>query len=556
MRASGLGYWLLAATGFVVVVLLLDSSGLLSDDAAIVVDDVAQLAAGLWATVLCWLTARRLGGPERTWRRWMTFAMAGWSVGQALWSWYQIFSDTDLPSPSLADVGYLTLPVLALPALLVLASEPSHAVSGRRGAPLVFLLDALIVVGSLFILTWSTALGSVVRAGAPTSLAFTVAIAYPLTDLMLVVIVVLLGVTLRVPSQLRLQLLLLALGLVGLSVSDSIFAYIVSSGADEMPPITNVGFIAGPLLIGLAALAPAVEASVPRGVRKRWAIDRGHLLLPYVLVAVTLAVVGVQLSLGHGIDALETWIAWIVLGLVLVRQMVTLVENNALLERVSAAQAELAYRAQHDPLTGLANRNLFNDRLHDAFDRYRGHGWPFGLLLIDLDDFKAINDSLGHATGDRVLRAVGERLRGCVRSTDTVARIGGDEFAVVLEGTIDTPEIVGERILDALRNPFEIDGRLLRVGASLGLAEPNHGEGSVTADVLMQRADSAMYVGKRSGKGIAVRYRPDIVAGLDAPVPVPPAPSPSQAPPPPASVPAPRRLPRTRPWPRRLQTRR
>ena len=119
---SALG-WLV---GFVAVVIALDSTPLLSKDAAIVVDNSAQLAAGVFAAVACWWTARRHTGAQRRWRLLMAVGMAGWSVGQAIWSWYQIFADTPLPCPSLADVGYLTMPVLALPALLTLGSGVSR----------------------------------------------------------------------------------------------------------------------------------------------------------------------------------------------------------------------------------------------------------------------------------------------------------------------------------------------------------------------------------------------------------------------------------------------
>src|SRR5688572_14947459 len=103
MRVRRLGRWLCAVAGVLLVVVVLDSSGMLSDDAEIVVDNGAQLGAGMWAMATCALTARRVSGLERSWRWLMAVGMAGWSVGQALWSWYQIFSDTPLPSPSAAD---------------------------------------------------------------------------------------------------------------------------------------------------------------------------------------------------------------------------------------------------------------------------------------------------------------------------------------------------------------------------------------------------------------------------------------------------------------------
>jgi diguanylate cyclase len=511
MATRRLGVWLAGALALVLVTVGIDSSGLVSDDAAIVVDDCAQLGAGLAAAAACLWTARQARGPERTWRRLMGLGMAGWSIGMALWSWYQIFSDTPLPSPSWADVGFLTMPALALPALLSLAVGPSrHADEGQQHGSVVFVLDGLVVVGSLFVLTWATSLGAVVHSVAPTTGAFAVAVAYPLTDLVLVVIVVLLTVTRRVPEQYRTQLWLLGCGLVAISVSDSIFAYLVSIGADEMPPLTNAGFVAGPLLIAVAALVPAQAPASGGSAHANRAVERAHLLLPYALVALTGAVVAVQSATGSHIDRVEASVAWIVIGVVLLRQMITLMENTALLERVSAAQADLAHQAHHDPLTGLANRALFGERLHGAVERHRRQGRHFALLVIDLDDFKAVNDGLGHSAGDRVLHAVGERLCSCVRSTDTVARLGGDEFAVVLDGTADTPEIVSQRILAALRQPFEIEGSALTLSASLGVVEPRRDELDLTPDLVLRRADSAMYVGKRRGKGVAVQGGVDL----------------------------------------------
>lgn len=520
-----LAHWVAAAVVAVAVVLVLDSTGVVSPETAVVIDDTAQLTAGLLATGACWWAAGRTRGAERRWRRLMAIGMGGWSVGMALWAWYQIVSDTPLPSPSLADVGFLTLPVLALPALLALATRPpgptpGPGADGRRFGSVLLLLDGLVVVGCLFILTWATALGAAVHASAPNVAAFAVAVAYPATDLVLVVIVVLLAITRRVRAEHRAQLWLLGSGLVGLSVSDSIFAYLVSTGADEMPPITNAGFVAGPLLIAVAALATAADPPQDAVARATRAADRAHLLLPCGLVALTGAVIAVQDATGTTIDRVEITLTWAVIGVVLVRQVITLWQNTALLERVSAAQDELAHRAHHDPLTGLANRTLFGEQLQAALDRHRDEGHGFALLLVDLDDFKAVNDTFGHSAGDHVLHVVGERLRSCVRSTDTVARLGGDEFAVVLDASGVTPEDVSERILATLREPVHIEGRTLVLTASLGVVVPRAGETDLTPDVMLRRADGAMYLGKRRGKGRAVLAGQDLPAADPPVVPV------------------------------------
>jgi diguanylate cyclase (GGDEF)-like protein len=500
--------------------------GLRDHDVMVIVDDSAQLTAGLTATLCCWWTARRRVGPDRTWRLLMATGMGGWTIGQLIWSWYQVVADVPLPSPSLADVGYLTLPVFALPALLSLAAgraqgqldtTPAQSRRERRRTRLVVALDGPIVVGSMFVLTWSTALGAVVRGGAPTPAAFAVAIAYPLTDLMLVVIVVLLGATQRVPRPRRPQLVLLGLGLVALAVSDSIFAYLISSGADEMPPLTNLGFIAGPALIAVAACASSAGGATAGGRRIDRAVEWGHVLLPYLPLTATGVLIVVQAATHHGPHELEIYAGFLLVGLVVGRQMITLIENTALLERVSEGQRRLKYQAFHDPLTGLANRALFRDRLAHAVELNRRDRRPVALLFVDLDDFKAINDSQGHAVGDGLLRAVGSRLRDCVRTADTVARLGGDEFAVLLEGAADLPEQVGRRILAELHRPFDVDGRTISVGASLGVVAPDAAEPALTSDALLRRADAAMYAGKRRGKGMLVLYRPDLTATMDHP---------------------------------------
>src|SRR5947199_312298 len=393
----------------VLLAVTLSSSGVLIHSVSTVIDDSAQLAAGLSAAVACLWTARYRRGVERRWRGLVGIGMAGWSVGQAIWSWYQIFADTPLPSPSPADVGYFTLPVFAFAALLALAKDRTPGGTrdpGPRSRP-VLVLDGLVVVGALFVVTWCTALGAVVRTDASDLFAFLVAIGYPLTDWILVVMVVLLLATYRVVYRRRTQLVLLGLGLVGISVSDSIFAYLVAVGAAEMPPVLNTGFVAGPALIAVAALADTEDGDTRTPAHARRVGAWIHLLAPYPPVLAAGLVVLLQTARGHGPG----------------------------------------------------------------------------------------------------------RLRSCVGDDGTVARLGGDEFGVLLPGDVELVRDLGTRILMALRRPFDVNGRAITIGASLGgvISGPTD---RLTAETLLRRADAAMYTGKRRGKGGLVVYEPGTAAAL------------------------------------------
>ncbi|MHB8296445.1 MAG: putative bifunctional diguanylate cyclase/phosphodiesterase [Acidimicrobiales bacterium] len=169
-------------------------------------------------------------------------------------------------------------------------------------------------------------------------------------------------------------------------------------------------------------------------------------------------------------------------------------------------EAELRDHALHDPLTGLANRSLFGDRLGRALAA-RPPQRP-ALLAIDLDGFKQINDTLGHAAGDRLLVVIADRLRAAVRPTDTVARLGGDEFAVLVEGLTDPAETerLAARIVEAVGEPVDADGEPLLVGASVGVA---YAADASTAAMLSNQADAALYVAKAAGGRTWKWYRPD-----------------------------------------------
>ena len=165
------------------------------------------------------------------------------------------------------------------------------------------------------------------------------------------------------------------------------------------------------------------------------------------------------------------------------------------------AEERLAHLAHHDTLTGLPNRTLFHDRLSLALAQARRNGWKVGLLFIDLDRFKMVNDTLGHVQGDQLLRTVSERLVSAIRSGDSVARLGGDEFAVILPDmpSSDTAAHVAQKLLDALAEPVALEQREMFVSASIGITvSPTDGE---DPDALIRNADTAMFRAKELGRG-------------------------------------------------------
>ena len=172
-------------------------------------------------------------------------------------------------------------------------------------------------------------------------------------------------------------------------------------------------------------------------------------------------------------------------------------------------EAALAHQAFHDSLTQLPNRALFHDRVAHALVRAQREGTGVVVLFLDLDDFKTINDSLGHAAGDRLLFEVAGRLLNATRGSDTVARLGGDEFAVLIEQVRDDADavVVADRVLTALRRPLTLDGTPVVVAGSLGIARAQIGD---DAETLLRNADTAMYLAKQRGKGAYECFAPSM----------------------------------------------
>ena len=180
--------------------------------------------------------------------------------------------------------------------------------------------------------------------------------------------------------------------------------------------------------------------------------------------------------------------------------------EHASLALTDARTVEAMEEAFHDSLTGLPNRALFLDRLQHALDVAGRRQTELCVLFVDLDRFKAVNDSIGHAAGDELLRAAAERLSDCTRAADTAARFGGDEFAVLLEddGRGVHPDAVADRIIAAMRRPFDVEGKEVFIGATVGIAHAR--DASLGPDELLRNADLAMYRAKKAGGNRAATY--------------------------------------------------
>ncbi len=201
----------------------------------------------------------------------------------------------------------------------------------------------------------------------------------------------------------------------------------------------------------------------------------------------------------------------------LASQVGSALENSRLedsLTQVTRLKEDMRHRATHDALTGLANRALLRERLRKVVDAAETGGVPAAIVFLDLDDFKSVNDTLGHPAGDQLLVAVAQRLQSCCRPHDTIARLGGDEFAILLEhlSTSGDAIMVVERIVHALKQPYELSGQQVTSHASVGIAFVQPGYEPAE---LMRHADVAMYSAKRQSKGSYQVFEEGIQDGID-----------------------------------------
>ena len=421
----------------------------------------------------------------------MTAGLTGWAIGAALWIYYESIAHLP-PFPSLADAGYLIFPIGVAFAMVLFPTGHSGHSRAR------FALDGVIVAGALFEISWVFVLRSIFESDGESSFAVALGLAYPVSDIAIVTVALL--VLSRAKTGRRTTLAMLTGGVVFMALSDSAFAYLTAQGTYASGHIADIGWATAFLMFGMAALisrkVPDTEVIVSQVPSKV------SMWLPYIPVAIA-ALVCVPVYLptpGLGPIFISSTV---LMTAVMARQYMVVRQNQRLLKMV-------ADQALRDTLTGLANRDLFNDRLMHAVQLHENDNQSVAVLSMDLDDFKLVNDSLGHPAGDALLIQAAERLQGCVRTSDTVARVGGDEFAVLMEGLPELSRLVAHRVVAAFEEPFVIDGQQLLMRPSVGLAVASSANPDLSADVLLKQADVAMYSAKRSKSGGLHTFTPDM----------------------------------------------
>lgn len=453
----------------------------------VVVANLGMVACTAYAAVCAAVAAKAATGRWRSaWICW-AIALSGWTVGEALWAYFELVTHED-PFPSPADVAYLMFPIFGCVALLQMP------VGSAGQSRIRLFLDGLIVALSLFLLSWVTALDDVYAANQADRFGLALALLYPVTDLMIVAIALL--VLVRADAGRRLPMSLVTAALLLITLSDSAFAWLTAEDAYATGHPVDLGWMVGAVTMGAAALLSRKSpAQTDNAVQVPTQMS---IWLPYLplLVGGTVAAVLV-------LDGVLRGVVLMVLFAICIRQTLASWENRRLLRMV-------ADQALRDPLTGLANSTLFNDRLAHAIQLRGRDGWSVAVLSLDLNDFKVINDSLGHSAGNELLIKVAHRLQQCVRPGDTVARLGGDEFAVLLEHRVDHSGEVAHRVVEAFDAPFTLDGHELLMRPSIGLAVAAVDDSDISGDELFKRADAAMYVAKRARAGGVHEFTPEM----------------------------------------------
>lgn len=473
----GTALLVLAGAACIAVYFALPSAGVAQAGLFVLVNVAAMLAA--WRAVV-----RAAGATRFVWTC-IASALTLAAIANVPYYGIPLATGDPLPFPSPADALFLATQPCLIVALIRLVRERRR--EDRRGD----LLDTAIVVLGCTSLMWQFVIGPVVGAGGMSGLGHLVAVAFPVGDLVVFAMLVRL-VFAGSHRNLSKQFLLTGIGF--LLAADVLLAVQVANGSYGAGGPTDGLWMAYYTLFAVAALHPSASELSGRSKPVDHRITSGRLVFMFAAVLVGPFLLTTDPNESHVIAAVSV----VVFALVMARMA-------GLNRRLLSVGSELEKRASTDSLTGLANRAAFHSRLEACLARTERRVDELAVLFVDLDDFKDVNDNLGHAAGDALLVVVADRMRATVRSGDLIARLGGDEFAILVEGprAADEADALGQRVVVALAGPTNINGTAVHVGASLGLAEYRRG---MDPDELMRNADVAMYSAKSRGKSRVERY--------------------------------------------------
>ena len=453
----------------------------------------------------------RVTGLSRWWRATLIAAVAIF-LGAEVLSQLTGPADRHVTAPWLSVTGYFVAAFFFCVAMvLLIRAGRDYDEPGRAPAwPRIFttLLDGLVSALSFTQFIYLARPGAVDAAALPRSTNTAVIFGIATVELVVVMLAVLIAMWYPPYRLGRANYMLLAAAVITLVSSDRLLAYLRSVEVSNLDLWIGTGFVIAPLLIAWSLLELPPRPRPQNELPTNWA----QLTLPYVGFMGSTALLAFQVLVGRGIDAFFASTYLCLALLVATRYLVAMRVQRVLTAQLVEAKRRLAHQAHHDALTNLPNRLLLAQRLDDAI-----RDGPFILIFVDIDDFKEVNDRFGHAAGDELLCAISARLRSRLGRDDTLARIGGDEFAILIAGEVVAPEIVADQLRVALRSPFSVHGTSIRVRASMGLVSPGHHGLAPTSDDLLRQADISMYTGKRLGKDTAVVYRPAFSVSEDFP---------------------------------------
>jgi diguanylate cyclase (GGDEF)-like protein len=442
------------------------------------------LSSAVYILVAAIVASRAVTVPDRR-LPWVTFAvgLSLYGLGNVLWSaWIEHLKN--VPIPSVCDGLWLSLYPLCYVGIVGFARS-----GGQRRVPAGVWLDGIIAGAGLAAVGAAVVFRPVLASTSGNAVAVTTELAYPVGDLLLAALVV--GLLALRGWRLDRAWGLLGGGFVLLAVADCMYALQVANGASTPSAMTNLMYLLAVALLAFAAWQAGSDDRKPN--LEGWSV----LLVPGGFTIAALALL--QYDHVQRLDPLAFALADITMAAAVIRM--------ALAFRDIRGLAEARRQAATDDLTSLPNRRTFMRRVREAIRTARLAGSKVTLMMMDLDNFKELNDTLGHNAGDELLRMIGPRIKATLRGTDIVARLGGDEFAILLDEQPDEAGVaqVAQKILEALRDPFEIMGLGLRLTASVGIAFfPSDARDE---EELLSRADIAMYQAKAGRKGYELYAR-------------------------------------------------